>query len=154
MPSPATSPASTPGIRRKGVAVWLALLGGMLGLHRLYLHGARDTWAWVWWLPTLLGAWGIWRARALGLDDRLSWLLIPWIGASFSAAALNALIMGLTPAAEWNRRQRPPQDADHPAGATHWLTVVALVLAVLTGATALIATIAFTAQHAFELAQA
>ena len=55
-------------------------LGGRLGLHRFYLHGARDRWAWLQPLPTLVGAYGVWRMRELGVDDRLGWLLVPLLG--------------------------------------------------------------------------
>ena len=41
------------------VATWLAVLGGSLGLHRFYLHGVRDLWAWLHPWPTLLGAYGL-----------------------------------------------------------------------------------------------
>jgi len=39
-------PSATPA-RSKTIATWLALLGGSLGLHRFYLLGWRDPWAWL-----------------------------------------------------------------------------------------------------------
>ena len=83
-------------MKSKTFATWLALIGGALGVHRLYLHGARDPWGWLFWPPTLLGLWGVWRMRDLGQDDRLSWLLIPLLGLSLAAAMLGAIVIGLT----------------------------------------------------------
>ena len=51
--------------RSKTVAAWLALLGGALGLHRLYLHGLRDRLAWAHWPPTVAGLLGVERMWAL-----------------------------------------------------------------------------------------
>ena len=33
-------------MKNKSVAAWLAFVGGPLGLHRFYLHGLGDMWAW------------------------------------------------------------------------------------------------------------
>ncbi|MBS0318723.1 MAG: TM2 domain-containing protein, partial [Proteobacteria bacterium] len=59
-------------MKNKTVAAWLAFLGGPLGLHRFYLHGARDLLGWLLPIPTLIGLYGLWRAREFGLDDQLS----------------------------------------------------------------------------------
>jgi hypothetical protein len=149
-PTVARGPVGSP--RSKTLACWLALVGGLFGLQRLYLHGRRDMLAWLCWLPSGLGAYGIWRARVYGLDDRLSWALIPCIGASFSAGALHAILIGLASPAEWNHRMQPGRPEDDPAGSTTRWTVLALVLSMLAGSTALMATIAFAAQRAFESA--
>ena len=54
-----TAPAAPVGRpRSRAVATWLALVGGSLGLHRFYLHGGRDLWAWLHPWPTLVGAYG------------------------------------------------------------------------------------------------
>ena len=66
--------------KSKTWATWLALLGGSLGLHRFYLRGLSDAWAWLFPLPTLMGVYGVLRARQYGLDDHLSWILIPLLG--------------------------------------------------------------------------
>ena len=67
------APAGRP--RSRAAASWLALVGGSLGLHRFYLHGARDLWAWLHPLPTLVGAYGLWRMRELGVFYSLSFFL-------------------------------------------------------------------------------
>ena len=134
--------------RSKTVATWLALAGGALGLHRFYLHGWGDRWGWLLWLPTLLGGWGALRMNALGQDDRLAWVLTPFLGLTLSGAMLTAVVYGLTPRERWQARH-------DPAGSTRawpWLDVVGVVAATAIGAIVLIATIAFVAQRSFEYA--
>ena len=64
--------------RSKAVATWLALVGGSIGLHRFYLHGWRDAWGWALWPASLVGLLGVVRMRALGTDDAVATLLVPW----------------------------------------------------------------------------
>ena len=37
---------NAPALKNKTLAAWLAFIGGQLGLHRLYLYGLSDLWAW------------------------------------------------------------------------------------------------------------
>lgn len=149
MQAPGGPTAALPPSRSKTIATWLALLGGPLGLQRLYLHGWRDLLAWACWIPTLMGVWGIWRARTLGLDDRLGWVLMPWLGLIIVLSTIDALRHGLRSPESWNTSHNPALPMTHRAGNTTWITVIALVAAALVGATALIATIVFVAQHSF-----
>ena len=135
--------------KNKTVATWLAFLGGPLGLHRFYLHGLGDTLGWLHPLPTALGLWGVERMNALGQDDMLSWLLIPLLGLTVAVTCLTAIVYALTDAARWNQRHQP-QTPDSPAGRTNGLTIVAVALALLTGAGSLMASLAFSFQHYFE----
>ena len=137
-------------MKHKTLAAWLAFLGGSLGLHRFYLHGRSDKLGWLLPLPTLLGAYGIWRARQFGLDDQASWVLIPFIGFTMAACALTAIVYGLMPAERWNARHNPSAPADAPAGHGGWSTVFCLVLALLLGTTVLMSSIAFSFQRYFE----
>jgi hypothetical protein len=139
--------------RNKTLAIWLALFGGVMGLHRFYLYGQRDALGWM--LPMLGGAglYGVWRAQTYGVDDGISWMLIPLGGFAFAGCALTVLVYGLMERQRWNKRFNPGQAADSLAGRTTWLTVAALVLAMLLGTTALVASIVLTAQHVFELQQ-
>jgi hypothetical protein len=132
--------------RSKTLASWIALVGGSFGLQRLYLYGVRDPWAWLCPWPTLLGIYGVLRARALGLDDHLSWLLIPLLGLMLSATMLHAIVIGLTDDAVWNARFNSGARA-HKSG---WLTVFGVILALAFGAAALMATLSFSAQRFFE----
>jgi len=131
--------------RSRLLATWIAILGGSLGLHRFYLHGARDAWGWLYPLPTMLGAYGAWRMRELGVDDRLGGLLVPLLGATLAAALLSAVVHGLTDDRRWAARHAG--DAPPRSG---WLTVAGVVLAAALGATVTMATIAFVAQQYFE----
>jgi hypothetical protein len=132
--------------RSKTVATWLAVLTGALGLHRLYLFGARDALAWAHWLPTLAGLAGVQRMRAFGQDDRIAWLLIPLLGLMIAQAALVAIVWGLTPDTTWDQRRNPSL----PPRTTAWGPVLAVVLALLMGGTVLMGTIAFSGQKFFE----
>jgi hypothetical protein len=130
--------------RSKTQALWLTLLAGSLGLHRWWLGGRGRAWALLYPLPTLLGLYGVLRMRDLGLDDRLSWLLVPLLGLTLSAAALEAILTGLTPAPQWETRH------GSGTGASHWGTVLGVIVALMTGATVLLGTLAFAGQKYFE----
>ena len=132
--------------KHKAVATWLALLVGVFGLHRFYLHGFKDRWAWAFPLPTLLGLLGVQRMNQLGQDDRLAWVLLPLLGLSLVAALLGGIVYGLMPDDRWNDRF----NAGRPASSGGWLAVIGVVLCLLFGGTALMATIAFSAQRYFE----
>jgi hypothetical protein len=135
-----------PTTKSKTWAAWLAVLGGALGLHRLYLKGLSDIWAWAHAVPTLIGWIGVQRMLALGQDDRVSWLLIPILGLMISQGMLHAILYGLTPDERWNARHNP-EGAQLTTG---WGPVLAVVTALLVGATILIGTIAFAGQKFFE----
>ena len=132
--------------KSKTLATWLACLTGALGGHRFYLHGARDLWAWLHPWPTLAGVYGILRVQALGQDDHWSWLLLPLLGLMVAQACLFAIIYGLTPDAKWDAA-RNPEGASRSTG---WLPVLGVIAALMIGATALMATIAFGGQRFFE----
>ena len=135
--------APRPEPRSKTVATWLAFVGGTLGLHRFYLHGPRDVLAWLHPWPTLAGLYGVQRMRTLGLDDHLSWLLIPLLGFMLAATMLQAVVYGLTSDEKWCARH----GTTRPSG---WLVIIGVIAALMIGSTALMATIAFSAQRVFE----
>jgi hypothetical protein len=137
-------------MKNKTVAAWLAFLGGPLGLHRFYLHGLGDMLGWMLPVPTALGLYGIERARQLGLDDGLSWVLIPLLGFTIAACALTAIVYGLMAPEKWNARYNPQAPADAPGGRTGWLTIGAVVISLFVGASVLMASIAFSFQRYFE----
>lgn len=141
------SQAVQTGYRSKTLATWVAVVGGVLGLHRFYIKGLRDPWGWVQATCTLLGAIGALRMRELGVDDRLAWALVPWLGLSISAAMLHAIVLGLTPDEKWALTHHPHLGVR----STAWGPVLGVILALMLGATALMATVAFVGQHAFEM---
>jgi hypothetical protein len=130
--------------RDKTVATWLALGLGAFGAHRFYLRGVRDVCAWLHPWPTLAGLWGVQRVQSLGQDDRLSWLLLPLLGLMVAQACLFAIVYGLTPDASWAERWR------QPLVQTRWGPVLGVIAALMLGATALMATVAFAGQRFFE----
>lgn len=137
-------------MKNKTLAAWLAFIAGPFGLHRFYLQGRRDWIGWLLPLPTLIGLYGVYRARDIGLDDRLSWLLIPLLGFTVAGCALTAIVYGLTSAEKWNDRFNRSEPSDTEAGSTNWLTIAAVVFSLLFGTTALMSAIAFTFQRYFE----
>ncbi|MFM9879882.1 MAG: hypothetical protein ACKVOO_05670 [Burkholderiaceae bacterium] len=137
-------------MKNKTLAAWLAFLGGPLGLHRFYLHGLGDWLGWLLPIPTALGLYGIQRVQRLGLDDMPSWVLIPCLGFTLAACAGTAIYYGLMSPEKWNARFNPTSEPQAPAGQTGWLTIGAIVLALLLGATALMASMVYSFQRYFE----
>jgi TM2 domain len=133
-----------PASKSKTLATWLALVAGVFGAHRFYLRGARDVWAWLHALPTLAGLYGVQRVQALGQDDRIAWLLLPLLGLMSAQACLCAIVYGLTSDAAWAERHR------QALAETRWGPVLGVIGALMIGATALMATIAFSGQRFFE----
>jgi hypothetical protein len=136
--------------RNKTIAAWLAFIGGGLGWHRFYLYGFGDVWGWVHAIPTALGLWGVDRVLTHGQDDKLSWVLLPFLGLGLVAACLSAIVYALQTPERWNARHNPELPADAAPGATNWLTIVAVVLSLMLGATAFMAGLAFSFQRYFE----
>jgi len=135
--------------KSKTLVTWLALLLGPFGAHRFYLHGARDTLAWLHPWPTLAGLVGVQRMQSLGQDDRLAWLLLPLLGLMLAQAALAAIVYGLTPDERWDARW----NGGRASRASGWGAVLGVIAALAIGATALMATIAFSGQRFFEWQQ-
>ncbi len=137
-------------MKRKTWAAWLAFLGGPVGLHRFYLHGARDPWGWALLVPTALGIYGIERVQAFGQDDVASWLLVPLLGFTIAGCCLTAIVYGLMTRETWNARFNPGLPQDAASGGTSWLTILAVAIALMVGAGVLMASIAFSFQRYFE----
>lgn len=137
-------------IRNKTVAAWLAVLLGSLGMHRFYLRGLGDWIGWLFPLPTALGWWGVDRVLTYGQDDKLSWVLIPLLGVSLTAACISAVVYTLSDKTKWNRQYNPQLDEEHASGSTSWLGMGAVILAMLMGAISLMGSLAFGFQRYFE----
>lgn len=139
-----------PTIKSKTIATWAALLGGCWGLHRFYLYGLGDRWAWLHPIPTLIGLYGLQRVGEWGQDDHLAWLLIPVLGFTVAGAMLQGIVYGLTPDERWHPRHNPTVAGSPEAPHSGWGVVIGVVLSLLLGATVLMATIAFSGQRFFE----
>lgn len=137
-------------MKNKTVAAWLTFVGGPLGLHRFYLHGLGDLWGWMLPIPTALGLYGIQRVQELGQDDRLSWILIPLLGFTIAACALNAILFGLMTPERWNKRYNPQAEPDAAPGHTNWFTIFAIATSLMVGTAVLMASLAYSFQHYFE----
>jgi TM2 domain-containing membrane protein YozV len=135
--------------KNKTLAAWLAFIGGQFGLHRLYLYGWSDWLAWVHPVFAALGWWGVERVRMYGQDDHLAWVLIPLLGFTLAATALMAIYYGLMTPEKWNAIHNPAAP-DAQAGNTGWLTIGAVVFALLFGAISLMSSIVFSFQRYFE----
>lgn len=153
MADAATTPAGATGHvqdadpgpgKSKTLATWLALLGGLLGAHRFYLHGWRDGLGWLHPVLSLTGLAGVVRMQNLGQDDHAAWLLIPLFGLMVAVVMLTTIVLGLTPDERWAQRQGAPL---RPTG---WAPVIAVVVALLLGGAALMGTLAFAGQMFFE----
>ena len=136
-------------LKNKTRATWLAFIGGQLGLHRIYLYGWRDLLAWAHPIVAALGWWGVERVRIHGQDDHLAWVLIPLLGFTLAGTALTAIYYGLMSPEKWNALHNPGTP-DTLAGNTHWLTMGAIVFALLFGTIALMSSIVFSFQRYFE----
>ena len=136
--------------KNKTLAAWLAFLGGPLGLHRFYLHGLGDNLGWLLPIPTALGAYGLQRLQEFGVDDGWSWVLIPLLAFNIAVCSLTAIVYGLKAPEKWNARFNPELPPDAEQGRTNWLTIGAIVCALLVGATALMSAFAFSFQRYFE----
>ena len=136
--------------KNKTLAAVLAVLGGTLGLHRFYLRGLGDWIGWLHPIPAALGWWGVDRVLTYGQDDKLSWVLIPLLGMTIAASCLTGIVYALTDREKWNHWCNPTLPVDATAGATQWLTIGSLVLALLMGTVACMGSLAFGIQRYFE----
>ena len=137
-------------MKNKTLATCLAFLTGPLGLHRFYLYGFQDSLGWFLPIPTALGWYGVERMRDLGQDDPISWVLIPLLGFTISACALNAIVYGLMDKAKWNAKFNPTEPSEAPAGQTNGLTITVVAFSLLVGTTVLMSSLAFSFQRYFE----
>ena len=135
--------------KNKTLATWLAFVGGQLGAHRLYLYGWTDLLAWLHPGLAALGWWGVERVRTYGQDDQLAWLLVPLLGFTLAATAVTAIYYGLMSSEKWNALHNP-EHGEAVAGNTNWLTIGAVVFALLFGTISLMSSIVFSFQRYFE----
>jgi hypothetical protein len=137
-------------LKNKTLAAWLAFTCGQLGIHRLYLYGFGDMLAWLHPIAAALGWWGVERVGMYGQDDQLAWALIPLLGFTLATTSLTAIYYGLMAPEKWNARHNPTAAPDAAPGRTNWLTMGAIVFALLFGTIALMSSIVFSFQRYFE----
>lgn len=133
-------------MKTKGIAAWLALLLGSFGVHRLYLHGLGDRWAWLHPWPTLLGLLALRHFGLNGSYDPIATWGLPVLGLMVAWGALNAIVIALTPDERWNARHNPM----HSAPDARWAPILAAIAGLLVGGASLMSAIVFAAQRYFE----
>ena len=119
--------------KNKTFATALAFLLGGIGAHRFYLKGSVDR----------LGLLHVCSLPAAGLVYGLGhapnpfWVMLPLI-LSWLVGFGEALILGLTPDEKWDARYNRNSGR---RSASHWFVILLVVVTMLVGTTALIATI-------------
>ena len=147
---PELGPIAASAAKSKTLATWIALAGGSFGLHRFYLHGARDWPAWLHPWPTLIGLVGAARMHNLGQDDTLAWILVPLLGVMISVGMVSAIAIGLTPDERWAKRFGGAEGGPESLHRTAWGPIFGVILALFLGGAVLMGTIAFSGQKYFE----
>ena len=119
--------------KNKTLATALAFLFGGLGAHRFYLRGSVDRLGLlhVCSLPVAGMVYG------LGHAPNPFWTLLP-VFISCIVGFIEALVIGLTPDEKWDAKFN---NGSGRASDSHWVLAVLLVLTMLVGATAMIATL-------------
>ena len=138
-------------MKNKTLATWLAFVGGPLGLHRFYLRGWSDLWGWLLPVPTALGLYGFERIKEYGIDDRLSWVLVPLLGFVIAGCALWAIVLGLMSRERFNARYNPKAPPDALGGVTTWFTIGGVAAALLIGTALLMSSLVYSFQRYFEV---
>lgn len=116
--------------KNKTLAALLAVLFGGLGVHRFYLYGGRDRWAWVHLicLPISLLIWA--------LTPGQHWLFTGFLlVVSVLVAEIEALVIGLTPDEKWDAKHNAISGHQSDSG---WAVILLMILAMAGGATGLI----------------
>jgi TM2 domain-containing membrane protein YozV len=128
--------------KNKTFATLLAALVGGVGLHRFYLYGRRDIWAWVHAASLPLSALGLLLGTKLA--PAFSLFLTGPLVISVLAGLLEALVLGLTPDAKWDLKHNP--DSGRQTSST-WPLALILALTLAFGMSGLI----FVLSRSFDL---
>jgi Zn-dependent protease len=134
-------------MKSKPMAAWAALLLGSVGLHRFYLYGSSDRWAWLHPWPTLVGLLALRQFADHGSYDSYATWGLPLLSLMLALGAFNAILIALTPDEKWNAKFNPNAAAPDSG----WGAVLAAIAGLLVGGTALVSGIAFAAQRYFEI---
>jgi hypothetical protein len=120
--------------KNKTFATLLSSVLGSIGLHRFYLYGITDPWAWVHLLSLPVSGLGL-----IAFPNQPALFAFSPLMISGLAALIEALVIGLTPDDKWDAIHNP-DSGQHSA--SEWPLALLLVLTLGVGAVALIAMIA------------
>ncbi len=120
--------------KNKTLATLFSSLLGALGIHRFYIAGYKDRWAWLHMLSLPLSAIAISVFKNQPALFTFSPLLISGL-----VGIIEALVIGLTPDEKWDAIHNPHSGKQSKSD---WPLALLLVLSLGIGAIALIATIA------------
>ena len=120
--------------KNKTFAAALALIAGGAGLHRFYLYGIKDRWAWLHALLFIVAA-----GLSLEYPDRLLLLNTAPLIFSVLIACIAAFMIGLMPDEKWDALHNPESDQ---ASNSSWIIAVLMVSNLAYSTTLLLITIA------------
>ncbi len=144
MPKDILPPGSA--FRNRFAAAALALLTGVVGGHRFYLRGMRDTWAWLHPAAFALGLLGVWRFVVQQRTDMATWVLLAAFIAVVLAALIQALVIGLTADDRWDARWNAGTGRRSANG---WGPVMVAMITLFGGFAALAGGLAYVLQRLF-----
>lgn len=121
--------------KNKTLSTLLAMLFGTLGVHRFYLYGKKDYWAWLSIASFLLLS----IAVLTKLPQSFFIIFLLFVIVSFFAGLIGALVIGLTPDEKWDAQFNRNSGRNSNSG---WTVILLVVVTFALGSTALIATIA------------
>lgn len=119
--------------KNKTAAAFLALLMGLIGMHRVYLRGTRDKWALLHLASLPVSA----LVLFLAPHANAYYQLLPMI-VSYLAGLLEGLVIGLMPDEKFDGRYNAGSSRQ---SASNWPLAIILVVTMLVATTMLIATI-------------
>ncbi len=122
--------------KNKTFATLLASVFGSVGIHRFYFCGLKDKWGWLHLLSLPLSGLALWPATTHPTLFLISPLIISGL-----IAAIEALVIGLTPDEKWDAMHNATSAQQSNSG---WPLAVLLVLTMGAGTVALIGMIART----------
>ncbi len=120
--------------KNKTFAAALALIAGGAGLHRFYIYGIKDRWAWLHALLFFVTA-----GLLLAYPDRLLLLNTAPLIFSVLIACIAAFMIGLMPDEKWDALHNPESDQ---ASNSSWIIAVLMVSNLAYSTTLLLITIA------------
>ncbi|MEW6559199.1 MAG: TM2 domain-containing protein [Pseudomonadota bacterium] len=132
--------------KSKFLAALLALVTGVVGGHRFYLHGWKDRWAWLHGPLFIVGLLGVWRFVPQHRDDALTWVLLGVFVPVVIAVVVQTLVIGLTSDERWDARWN---QGSARRSANGWGPVLIVIFALFMSVGSLTGGLAYVLQRFF-----